>query len=403
MKSLARATLIAFACAMLASAAGAQSQGPNAPGTIANDATVGTLPWTLLANAAVSDNMYTQVAPGGMPSQYLKVTNFGFAVPPAAVIDGITVSVERRSAAGLISDFSARIVKGGVIGATEKAIAGTWATTDTVVNYGGNTDLWGETWTAADINSSAFGFVLSATDNVDVAAVDAISITVTYSLCGDNQIGLSEDCDDGNTANGDCCSSTCQFDAMGTACLNDGNPCNGNETCDGAGNCESVVGPPPGCRTSAKGLLLYKDNLTNSKDKLVWKWIKGQATSFAELGVPTGTTVYTLCLYAGTAALGDVTIASGSNWAVLGANKGYKYKDKTGSSDGVTKAILKANLSDKSKALVKGKGEGLPDLTTPFATPVTVQLHNSSNNVCFTNTLTNVKKNIVGQFKAKAP
>jgi hypothetical protein len=27
--------------------------------------------------------------------------------------------VERRSAAGLISDFSARIVKGGVIGATE--------------------------------------------------------------------------------------------------------------------------------------------------------------------------------------------------------------------------------------------------------------------------------------------
>src|SRR6185295_10592097 len=91
MKSLARATLIAFACAMLASAAGAQSQGPNAPGTIANDATVGTLPWTLLANAAVSDNMYTQVAPGGMPSQYLKVTNFGFAVPPAAVIDGITV------------------------------------------------------------------------------------------------------------------------------------------------------------------------------------------------------------------------------------------------------------------------------------------------------------------------
>jgi cysteine-rich repeat protein len=238
MKSLARSTLIAFACAMLASAAGAQSQGPNAPGTIANDATVGTLPWTLLANAAASDNMYTQVAPGGMPSQYLKVTNFGFVIPPAAVIDGITVSVERRSAAGLISDFSARIVKGGVIGATEKAIAGTWATTDTVVNYGGNSDLWGESWTAADINSSAFGFVLSATDNVDVAAVDFISITVTYSLCGDSQIGLSEECDDGNTANGDCCSSTCQFDAPGTACLDDGNPCNGSETCV-AGRCQA--------------------------------------------------------------------------------------------------------------------------------------------------------------------
>jgi len=44
----------------------------------------------------------------------------------------------------------------------------------------------------------------------------------------------------------------------------------------------------------------------------------------------------------------------------------------------------------------------LADATGATA-PVTVQLHNSSNNVCFTNTLTNIKKNVAGQFKAKAP
>jgi cysteine-rich repeat protein len=55
-------------------------------------------------------------------------------------------------------------------------------------------------------------------DNIDTAAVDAISITVTYSLCSDNVIGLSEDCDDSNTNNGDCCSSTCQFETVGSPC-----------------------------------------------------------------------------------------------------------------------------------------------------------------------------------------
>ena len=43
----------------------------------------------------------------------------------------------------------------------------------------------------------------------------------------------------------------------------------------------------------------------------MWKWIKGAATTIAEFGLPTGTTAYTLCLYAGTAALGDATIAAG--------------------------------------------------------------------------------------------
>jgi cysteine-rich repeat protein len=51
-----------------------------------------------------------------------------------------------------------------------------------------------------------------------------------------------EDCDDGNTLNGDCCSSTCHFEAAGSTC-NDGNACTVGETCNQGvcGNGTAVV------------------------------------------------------------------------------------------------------------------------------------------------------------------
>src|SRR5207249_3129611 len=38
--------------------------------------------------------------------------------------------------------------------------------------------------------------------------------------------------------------------------------------------CASV--PLMGCRTAGKSILQLKQNLDDNKDKLVWKWIKGQ-------------------------------------------------------------------------------------------------------------------------------
>src|SRR5215813_10455440 len=56
-------------------------------------------------------------------------------------------------------------------------------------------------------------------------------------VCGNGVLDAGEQCDDGNTLNGDCCSSTCQFDPAGTAC-DDGNICTVNANgCDGAGVC----------------------------------------------------------------------------------------------------------------------------------------------------------------------
>ena len=95
---------------------GQLSEGPLSPTTVVSDPIIPNAPWFPPGNATASDNLYAQAAPGGVPSQYLKATNFGFNIPAPAQIQGIEVFVERRSSAGSIIDAPARIVKGNVIG-----------------------------------------------------------------------------------------------------------------------------------------------------------------------------------------------------------------------------------------------------------------------------------------------
>jgi cysteine-rich repeat protein len=54
--------------------------------------------------------------------------------------------------------------------------------------------------------------------------------------CGNGIVDPGEQCDDGNTVDGDCCSSTCQFEAAGAPCAADTNLCT-NDVCNGAGAC----------------------------------------------------------------------------------------------------------------------------------------------------------------------
>ena len=62
--------------------------------------------------------------------------------------------------------------------------------------------------------------------------------------CGDGAVGAGEQCDDGNTLDGDCCSRLCAFDAAGTSC-SDGDACTDGDACDGAGAC--TPGAPRNC------------------------------------------------------------------------------------------------------------------------------------------------------------
>ncbi|MEO8604519.1 MAG: hypothetical protein ABI629_18250 [bacterium] len=62
--------------------------------------------------------------------------------------------------------------------------------------------------------------------------------------CGDGQLDELEQCDDGNTLSGDCCSASCEVEAAGGACTADDNPCT-TDVCDDAGRCTYAPNDDP--------------------------------------------------------------------------------------------------------------------------------------------------------------
>lgn len=166
------------------------SEGPNSPDTGANDAAYGSLAWTSPGNVLASDNNRATAAVTNVntPTQYLKATDFDFAIPSGATIDGIIVEIERSATANACRDDRVRIVKAdGSIGTSDKASGTDWATgADQVFSYGGAADLWGESWTPADINDVDFGVVLAVKwiSGTPTARVDHIKITVHYTAGG---------------------------------------------------------------------------------------------------------------------------------------------------------------------------------------------------------------------------
>lgn len=168
------------------------SEGPRNPGTATSNNSYGTASWSSPNNSFTSNNSTAGVSvPTTGATEYLHVSNFGFSIPSGATIDGIVVEVERDADYSLgsnyVSDDRVRIVKGGSIGSTDKSSGALWPSADAYATYGSSSDLWGESWTDSDINSSTFGFVIAAKmfGGVPFAAyVDHIRITVYYTEGG---------------------------------------------------------------------------------------------------------------------------------------------------------------------------------------------------------------------------
>jgi hypothetical protein len=222
----------------------------------------------------------------------------------------------------------------------------------------------------------------------------------------DGFVADGTNCDDTNFCNG---TQTCS----GGVCGGGTSPCGMGESCDEASDlCFSGDCPvnPVSCRTAGKNKLLIKNKPDDTKDKLVWKWSKGGATTQGEFGDPTAGATYALCFYAGaTPALieGASIPPAGGKWSAIGT-KGYKYNDAAGTNDGITKVIVKGGAAGKSKALVKGKGANLPDFDSdlPVASgdlPLIVQLRNNATGICWESSFAAPKKNQLDQFNAKNP
>lgn len=72
--------------------------------------------------------------------------------------------------------------------------------------------------------------------HVYVIGFGEAALSVFLTRCGDGIVDADERCDDSNTKNGDCCSSSCQANPAGHACTSDKNLCT-DDVCDGLGVC----------------------------------------------------------------------------------------------------------------------------------------------------------------------
>lgn len=152
------------------------------------------LVWTNPTNAGASDDARATAA---MNSAIAHVNHTCYlwclahdgglnAIPVGATINGIQIDIEKRKTAGLgnAKDNSLRLIKGGALVGDDKASALAYGGSDAVASYGGAADLWGTTWTRAQVVAADFGVGLSckAEAGTATAGIDDIIVTVTYTL-----------------------------------------------------------------------------------------------------------------------------------------------------------------------------------------------------------------------------
>ncbi len=237
---------------------------------------------------------------------------------------------------------------------------------------------------------------------------DGATFMLPTPVCGDGIVDGSEQCDDGNTLDGDCCSSTCQFDPAGSACT-DGVICT-EDACDGAGTCTHHVPPVAGCdgpQATKATLTLKKNARSATADALEWKWVSGGPFDAGALGTPATTTDLTLCVFDQTGKAVAATAPAGGQcagkpcWRTSATT--VKYSDKALTPDGLQKLQGKSGAAGRGKLEVKGKGASLRMPSLGLTTPVTARLLRGDGPGCWEATFaSHVQKNLPTEFRAKS-
>ncbi|MEO8602622.1 MAG: hypothetical protein ABI629_08605 [bacterium] len=184
----------------------------------------------------------------------------------------------------------------------------------------------------------------------------------------------------------------------------DGNICT-QDTCNAMTGCVSTGTPSNSCASASRALLKIKNSSPDTRDSIKFAW-KGGPSLLADMGDPTQTTRYELCVYDSRGIQMAMGVPPGAGWSTVGspsAPKGYKYKDIAAQSFGIKQIKTKASNLDKAKVSVAGKGLQLPDSAAlPLQYPITAQVY-ASDGMCWEAQFNGVdtRKNDAEQFSAK--
>lgn len=182
-------------------------------------------------------------------------------------------------------------------------------------------------------------------------------VAYTTTACGNGNLDPGEECDDGNTIDGDVCSNACMY-----AC-------------------------PPTPRTDCAGpsvasVLLRTHTLKPAASKLVFKW-SGNTGGLLNLGNPWATTSYAFCLYeqppSGAARAITLVAPAGGTCGTKPCWTGkvpvfFTYVDTARTVRGLKKLRVKTSASGVGSISLMAGGSALPLPTLPLGTPVVAQM-----------------------------
>ena len=151
-------------------------------GAGSNDASYGTISWNNPGNITANDGLSSVISSSGGTTNYIKSSSHGFSIPSGATVLGIETRIEAGSNLGSSTFDRVRLVKAGTVGTTDRS-SGATIPSGTSANYdfGGSSDLWGDTWSPSDINASGFGSVFAFSASGFTRA-DAVWIRVYYTV-----------------------------------------------------------------------------------------------------------------------------------------------------------------------------------------------------------------------------
>jgi hypothetical protein len=149
-----------------------------------------------------------------------------------------------------------------------------------------------------------------------------------------------------------------------------------------------ATAPAVGCRTPVGFKRRFK--ISDKTDLVTWRWRTTGNIAIADFGDPVNTTDYSFCVYAGASptlimelrAPAGGTCGTKPCWKSKGA-KGFRYKDKDRTPDGITKLVLRTSVAPLSDIVLRARGANVPIPPLNLTQPVIAQLQKDDGPECW--------------------